>query len=252
MLSDSEDVRLPRPAREIWGRLITKRDDRFMLRNLLTSRCAPKKNRDEEVEEGEDVCEGADTSLGKQEQIGDDYADDSDDDENNKSGISDADDNDKEDAKEDEEDQDTGVLSNPDDDNDPKQKDSPWSSILTREKVEDFGMVWKAHGAVYPLDINPRIKWPCPAEELRGQPITKAHDKFMFEELLACAGSESESGQEDDRMDDVDRGYKRKLEESYSTSANSEGPKKRKPNDDDEDDDEDEDEDEDEEMMTLG
>ncbi|KAM5546284.1 hypothetical protein V8D89_000410 [Ganoderma adspersum] len=248
-LSDSGHVRLPRPACEMRGRLITKRDDRFMLRNLLTGRRAPKKKEEEEGK-GEDA--GAGASLGKQKQI-------------------DVDDNDSnEDAEEDsgEEDQDTAVLSDPDDD-DPKQDDSPWSSILTREKVEDFGIAWEAYGAVYPLDINPKIKWPRPAEELRGQPITKAHDNFMLEELLNELGSE----EEDTETEDAD-GRKRKLEEGDSTSASREvdRPKKRKQNDDDEDededdnedddedDDEDEDEDEDknkdedeeEEIMTLG
>ena len=72
---------------------------------------------------------------------------------------------------------------------------SPWSAILTREKVFDFG---RSRPGVYPGDLNPRIKWPRPAEELHFQPITAAHDRFMFEDMREMLGLLRDDGSDTD------------------------------------------------------
>ncbi|PIL28616.1 hypothetical protein GSI_08658 [Ganoderma sinense ZZ0214-1] len=173
-VSLDERLEWPRPARELRGRYITKRDDLFMLGKML----ALVREREERASGGADH-----DGLGKQKGIAADEYDDGYDDEG------------------DEDDQETETTSamlsaKPDDGG---EDDDPWSAILTREKVVDFG---RAHGAVYPVDINPGIKWPRPAEELRCQPITMAHDNFMFEELLKELEFESAGLGEDEDEDE--------------------------------------------------
>ncbi|PIL29566.1 hypothetical protein GSI_08202 [Ganoderma sinense ZZ0214-1] len=125
-------------------------------------------------------------------------------------GIRVDDHDDDEDAEEDEDEggEETTMLSNPEDN--PGEDKSPWSAILTREKVVDFGRAWKARGGVYPANINPNIRWPRPARELRCQPITMAHDRFMLEEmhrLVASACEEADGPKKDEpNADDEDEG----------------------------------------------
>ena len=138
----SKHVRWPRPPRELRERLITKRHDLFMLKNLL--RAPPQKREASPL--------GAEDS-----EIDDDWEYD-----------------DNEDEEED---------SHQDDSGEDEDYNAPWRAILTREKVVDFFRAWNARGGTYAPNINPRIKWPRPAEELRFQPITKAHDQCMFEEM---------------------------------------------------------------------